>query len=400
MSEEYPRVMPPGGSRLKKSDGNFPFSPKPKAPEPPKPKLEPQTTVRDGREFPCGQCGAALNYDPTLAVLKCQYCGHEQSVPQSADQVNELCFKTYFEHGSVAEEVLAGTEGERRCDGCGANVLITAEKATDACPFCGTHLDNPVTAAKPMMAPGGLLPFMVDKQGAQTEFRKWVNSRWFAPNAFKDMDRLDRVNGLYVPYWTYDAMTWSFYTGQRGDHYYVTVGSGKNRRTEQRTRWTSVSGRVDHWFDDVLVCASKSLPDKQVEELEPWDLKGAVPYQPAYLSGFQTERYQVSAQDGFDLAKVRMDKQIREFICQQIGGDVQRISSVQTQIDGVTFKYLLLPIWLAVYRYDNKPYRVLVNARTGEVQGERPWSWVKIALAVIAGSGLIGLIVYYFMQAQ
>jgi hypothetical protein len=84
---------------------------------------------------------------------------------------------------------------------------------------------------------------------------------------------------------------------------------------------------------------------------------------------------------------------IRDDVVRDIGGDHQRVHRVETRHEGVTFKHVLLPVWLAAYRYRDRTFRFVVNARTGEVQGERPWSWVKIALAVLAGLALLLLVI-------
>ncbi len=307
--------------------------------------------------------------------------------------MREVSFETWAQAAHVTEGVLAGTDGERRCDGCGATILISQKLATEMCPFCGTHLSNPVKSATPMMEPWGVLPFSVTEATARESFRKWVAGRWFAPNDFKRMADMGRVSGLYVPYWTYDAMTFSWYRGERGDAYYVTVGSGKNQRRERRVRWRPASGSVRHWFDDVLVCASKGLPEKLVHELEPWDLKTMQAYRPEFLGGFRTERYQLDAKEGFGLARAIMDRVIDSLVRRDIGGDEQRVHSIRTQVSNVTFKHVLLPVWLAAYRYKDRTFRVLVNARTGEVQGERPWSAAKITLFVLMCIAIVAVVI-------
>jgi hypothetical protein len=152
----------------------------------------------------------------------------------------------------------------------------------------------------------------------------------------------------------------------------------------QRTRWSYVSGRVENTFDDILVLASNSLPRKIAQRLEPWDLKNLVPYRDEYLSGFVAESYQVDLPQGFESAKQIMDGVIRQTICRDIGGDHQRIASVETQYENVTFKHTLLPVWISAYRYREQVFRFLVNARTGEVQGERPYSAWKITVLVLS----------------
>ena len=335
-------------------------------------------------------------FDPTASQLTCPYCGNQQAIPQAPNEIRELSYEAYFREGNLTAEVLENTALEVRCPGCGAVVEIAANVAMDNCVFCGTHLDNPGHSPVPAMRPQGVLPFAVDLRRARESFSGWAKSRWFAPNDLYKMALLGRLEGLYVPYWTYDAATFSFYSGMRGDHYWVTVRGPKGEsRQERRTRWTPVSGRVQHFFDDVLVCASQGLPDKLVRELEPWSLEGVKPYTADYLAGYKTERYQVDVRQGFDHARPIMDAYIRTLIDRDIGGDVQQITSVETQYDGVTFKHLLLPIWLAAYRYQNTSYRVLVNAQTGEVSGERPYSWIKITLVVM----LVAIIVLVIVVA-
>jgi hypothetical protein len=158
-----------------------------------------------------------------------------------------------------------------------------------------------------------------------------------------------------------------------------------------------VSGEVFNRFDDVLVMASRSLPDKYARALEPWDLQNLQPYRDAYLSGFRAESYQINLPEGFELAKEIMADAIHATICRDIGGDHQRVTSVNTFYDRITFKHLLLPVWLSAYRYRGKTYRFLVNARTGEVQGERPYSWIKITLAILAAVPFVAALAYFIV---
>ncbi|MCC6156271.1 MAG: hypothetical protein IT367_21070, partial [Candidatus Hydrogenedentes bacterium] len=244
---------------------------------------------------------------------------------------------------------------------------------------------------------------------ARDLFKEWIRSLWFAPNALRKLARQDSpINGLYCPYWTYDTHVTTHYTGMRGDDYwdtetYTTRENGQTvTRTRQvrKTRWWPASGTVYNQFDDVLVVASESLPRKYAQALEPWDLEKLVPYQDAYLAGFRAESYQVDLPNGFERAKEIMAPTIHQTICSDIGGDHQQVSSQDSSYAGITFKHVLLPVWLSAYRYRNKIYRFLVNARSGEVQGERPWSWAKITLVVLAGCALAGGIAYWIAQSQ
>jgi ribosomal protein S27E len=358
--------------------------------------IERAETAKRHDHFPCHGCGAALEFSPGQLSLTCPYCGTTSEIPTTQEEVRELAYLDYFKLARLAPEVLQGVNLEVKCPKCAAVSEIPANVAADRCAFCGTPIENPTGDPTAMMRPQGVLPFRVEQREARTLFERWSSTRWFAPNDLPKMAALGQLNGLYVPYWTYDSFTITFYTGMRGDHYYVTTRDSKgNTRQERRTRWTPVSGRVDHWFDDVLVCASKGLPPKLVRDLEPWELHHVKDYKPELIAGFRVERYQIDAQNGFETAKGYMNSTIQALVRRQIGGDVQTITSMKTQYDGITFKHLLLPVWIAAYQYYNKTYRILVNAQTGEVQGERPWSWIKITLAVIGVLIMVALVLYF-----
>ncbi len=244
-----------------------------------------------------------------------------------------------------------------------------------------------------MLKPRSLLPFKVEEQRAQEHFQAWIKGRWFAPSALKRRALNPRgLKGIYVPYWTFDSNTTSFFSGERGIDHQVretyTEREGEETlektRTVTKTRWEPAGGVVWKSFDDVLVLASTSLPKRYTDALEPWDLENLIPYDASFLSGFITERYQVSLEEGFEQAKDAMGRRIDEAARHDIGGDHQRVRHVRTRHSNVTFKHVLLPIWGNAYRHGGKTYLFVINGRTGEVQGERPYSMAKIAMTVAA----------------
>ncbi|MCU0613194.1 MAG: hypothetical protein MUE60_15580 [Candidatus Eisenbacteria bacterium] len=354
--------------------------------------------------FPCRSCGAKVEFAPGAGTLKCPYCGASNEIPRSAEDIVELDFHAFLAEASAKAETMEASAAT--CPSCGATSSVEAHTTLSHCPFCGTQL---MVKAQPhrFIKPKALLPFAVTQQDAWVRFRAWLKKLWFAPGTLKAFARAsDSLKGMYIPYWTYDANTTSHYLGERGDDYTVSESyqtkdnQGRTvTRTRQvvKTRWTPASGVVWNDFDDVLVLASASLPRAQTERLEPWDLKNLAPYQDEYVSGFGAEAYQVDLKDGFDRAKEIMDVAIRSSICADIGGDHQKIHSVKTRHDNITFKHILLPIWISAYRYRNKVYRFIINGRTGEVQGERPWSKMKIALFVMA---IIAVAVILFKVLQ
>jgi hypothetical protein len=249
------------------------------------------------------------------------------------------------------------------------------------CSFCAASIVSKSYANR-RIKPKSIVPFQVDRARAQEAFRRWIRKQWLAPNDLKRFARSDAgFSGMYLPFWTYDCQTSSDYEGERGEDYTVRGSDGKTRR---ETRWSSASGHIEHFHDDVLVMASKTLPDDILGATADWDLAKLVPYQAEFVSGFHAEAYQVGLKEGFPVARAAIDEQVADLARRDIGGDHQRIHSVKTRYSGVRFKHVLLPCWISAYRYHDKPYRFLINGQTGEVSGQSPKSWIKVTLLVMA----------------
>src|SRR4029079_7076178 len=161
-----------------------------------------------------------------------------------------------------------------------------------------------------------------------------------------------------------------------------------------RVRWAAARGRVRRDFDDVLVLGSTSLPKRFTDALAPWDLSVLSPYEPKFLAGFRAEGYTVAVDDGYREARQIMNATIETDVRRDIGGDQQQVDQTKTSVGALTFKHVLLPVWLAAYRYRGKSFRFVVNGRTGTVEGERPYSTVKIAIAVAIGLIIVGIIAF------
>ncbi len=367
--------------------------------------MDPGTTsTASQREYPCQACGAKLQFAPGSDGLTCPYCGAHQQIAAPSKPVSERSFEQAIaELAQRPASSLAAGAHEMQCTGCGALTVLAGHAAS--CPFCDSPLVAPVDPDREMIVPDSLLPFKVDARTAGEKFKEWVTSRWFAPNDLAERAQRATIDGVYLPYFTYDSHAHAVYVGSRGEYYYETESytdsEGKSQtRQVRKTRWYSASGDVDVDFDDLLICASKSLPTALVEGLEPWDLAELRSFEPAFLSGFMAERAAIELREGFDLAKQKMVPNIESAIRSDIGGDEQRISNWTAEYSRVTFKLFLLPMWISSFRYTDKVFRFVVNARTGEVSGERPWSKIKIALAVIAAVLLIAAIVVAVKLSQ
>lgn len=363
--------------------------------------------VAEEHHWPCAQCGADLRYAPGQTELKCDHCGHVQAIAAKAPRVKARALGELDLAKGLDDDLPAAATEEVRsthCPNCAAVVEFQGASHATECPFCATPVVVD-TGSHRRIKPQALVPFELTETQARVALTGWLGSLWFAPNGLLEYTRKGRaMAGIYVPFWTFDADTESNYRGQRGDHYYVTetvtvMVNGKSERRQQqvqKTRWTSVSGHVVRDFDDVLVMASTSLPARLGNDLTPWDLGKLEPYATDYLAGFQAEGYTISLSDGRDKSHDIMAGVIDQDVRRDIGGDVQRVDSVSTNYSAETFKHILLPVWTAAYKYGGKSYQFLVNGQTGEVQGERPYSWWKIGFAVVAAAVLAAGATYLY----
>ena len=327
-----------------------------------------------------------MTYDAASGGLLCSHCGHNQAV-NATGTVDEQRYQEFLEKGAMNLQPMARDAMQARCDSCGAVVNFTPPETATECDFCGVKIVAQPKSADPLVAPHGVLPFSVPPKAAVRNFNEWLNSLWFAPSKLKQLAAAEKMSSVYIPYWTYDAATVSDYEGHRGEHYtdwvtYTENGQTKTRAV-QKTRWHSASGTVSRHFDDVCVPATASLPGEYLEKLEPWDLAELQPYEPAFLSGHKAQTYKVPLDGGFERFKQIAYDQIHEDCREDIGGDAQRVSDIDTAYSNITFKHLLLPIYAGAYRFNGSTYQIVVNGRTGEVQGDRPYSWIKIAALVM-----------------
>ena len=353
--------------------------------------------------FPCDTCGSDLRFAPDAGMLVCDHCGQAEPVDTGAGTITAIRELDFQDAVSINQSEVDIQESRRlSCPNCSAQFEISEEKHAAECPFCATPVVTE-TGLHRQIKPRGVVPFTLTEDAGRSAMNKWLGSLWFAPSGLQEYARKGRrMQGIYVPYWTYDADTKSAYRGERGTAYYVsrTVRrDGKNKTVRVRKiKWRAVSGRVARYFDDVLVLASQSLPKDHTDALLPWDLARLEPYQPEYLAGFRAEAYTIGLEDGYRAARHQMDRTILRDVKFDIGGDQQRVHDVDTTFSNVTFKHILLPVWLAAYRYRGKTYQFVVNGQTGRVQGERPWSIWKLSGAALLIALLAAVGGYLYAQ--
>ena len=327
----------------------------------------------------CPQCGATVTFDPASGMMHCEYCGYTCELPKAEDE-KEIC-EMDFEAALHTASLNWGEQKKSvQCKQCGAVTIYDALETAAVCPFCGSNSVMPA-ATENTIAPGAVCLFAVTKEQAGENFKKWLKRKWFVPGKAKKSASPEAFNGIYLPYWTYDAQTTSNFTARAG---YDSKNKGKDGKSHITTKWKSVSGIYQEFFDDLTVMASKRQEGSCVRECEPFDLSKLVPYTPQALAGFVAERYSIGLKEGWDKAQQtiqsRLSGNICNYICKQWNADRTDRVKFSTLYHNITYKYLLVPIWISSFKYKDKVYQFVVNGQTGKVGGKSPVSGWRVAL--------------------
>jgi DNA-directed RNA polymerase subunit RPC12/RpoP len=353
--------------------------------------------------FRCLNCGSNMVFNPEKQMLTCFHCESSQAIEATGEQIQKRSYEMFLTPEAFQLQPMATEAMQVSCQSCGATINFTPPETARECDFCGSKIVAQPKSADPLIAPEAVLPLKVSKDEAKKALSSWLGSLWFAPSALKTMAQADKLHSVYLPFWAYDAFTTSQYTGSRGVHYYETetyYENGEERQRQvRRTNWFPVSGTVQRQFVDVSIPATKSLSEEYLQRLH-WDLPAILPYNPAYLSGHKAQTYQVNLEEGFGIFKELSKSTIYSDVTNDIGGDEQQVHHLATDYSNIAFNHLLLPVYAGAYRFNGKVYQIVVNGRSGEVQGERPYSWLKIGCLVFFIIAFILLIILIFSMAR
>jgi len=337
-----------------------------------------------------------LRFNPITNSLKCDFCGGVEKIELKGGRVESYP----LESGLTILDNKRIDSREIQCIRCGASFTLAYDMVSSNCPYCTTPA---ITEFVKPIKPNSLIPFAITPKEAQSRFKSWVGSLWFAPSRLKEfVDGNKRLTALYLPYWAFNANAYTKYSGERGDTYFVTVQkqvviNGKEQivyEKEPRIRWTPVRGEVSNSFRDLEVTATKRLPIGLLESLSPWNTERLIPFDLKYLLGFVSREYTVSLQKGFIRAKSKMESIIDSTIRRDIGGDQQKIDYKDTIYSDEEYKNVLFPVYTADFKWKGEDYIYLINGQSGKVIGERPYSILKITLLILTIVATLAIAIY------
>ena len=366
-------------------------------------------------EFKCPQCGAVTAFSAADGSLTCTHCGfHEipkgiavgEKAPRfefteealvSPSQYKEVPYEVTL--GEVASSEVESEEAKNRkemaCQSCGALTLIPKESLSHTCPFCGSNEVIQRQAPRDLLRPRFLIPFQILASDCASNAGTWLGSSWMTPSTLRNLANLAPFQAMYLPFWTFHAINnadWKAEVGHTKIERYYSDGEWKERPV---TVWRWESGHTRLNIENLLVTGTSRLSSIILEKIKGFDLRALVAYEPKYLAGFHAQAYDIPLEQAWETGRVEMREQTRKACLSEASTAQVRNFSMNLDFSDESWRYVLLPIYLAAYKYDNQTYQIMVNGQTGDIAGQRPADWNKIWLviaALLAPGVLLGLI--------
>ena len=371
----------------KKYDLNTPFGSAEKKDAPFKPNKENSLfdvgkadfgNTLSGNAQKCLGCGSNLYYDADTQSLICHICGNVYN-PATMEMNGSLGINNPEQEYGIDDELDYEDRGniEIVCNSCGSQIVTDSNTSATMCPFCG----SPTLVTRKLtrqFRPDAIIPFSKTKEDAKRLYLEHISGVPHVPSAFKTNATIDKISGVYVPFWLVSAdvsMDIGGWTHKivDGSRYYDRE---KQERLHTHSMDVPVDGVVSFSLKDVPFDASRKISDRLMEACEPFDLSELVPYKPSYLPGFLAEKYDAQPKDMYDRIKTRLDNYCHDIAEQVQFEDVDAFTynTAYTMINYKNYKvtYCLLPIWFLNVYYNEMNYQFAVNGQTGEVCGVIP----------------------------
>lgn len=314
------------------------------------------------KEYKCPSCNAPLEFNPPTQNWKCHYCSSEFTLEQ-IDTVRKE---------EASDEDMAELDSYK-CSSCGAELIADATTSATFCLYCKSPTIIK-TRFSGRFKPKSVIPFHLVSDQAKEIYKKWINKKLFAPNEFKQKEEIDKVTGIYAPYWLFNCRADGMISGEA-----TRVTSWRQGNYQYtNTKFFLVTRRGNAHYDKIPVDASKKLDDKFMYMAEPFDYTNMTDFSMKYMSGFMAEKYDVES----DEAKVTMQRRAEEYIEDRLKSTVTGYSSFsvrdrQVNLSEHEASYAMLPIYLLINKFKGKDHIFIINGQTGKVVGDTPISHIK-----------------------
>jgi len=345
--------------------------------------------------FNCPQCGGIAAYDIKEGGLTCMYCGHKESAQHSVvgTKANKFEFKV-----ETMERAAVGWGESRQainCQNCGSQISVPPNELTHTCVFCGSNKVIQREVPQEVLRPRSLLPFQLEATACQEIFNTWLGNHWLTPKSLQQVANLHEFTGIYLPFWTFDTVTkadWKAEVGHKETERYKEHGEWKTRTV---IKWRWESGHVRENFTNILISGTTHVSASLLGQIQDYDLSQLVHYDATLLAGLQAQAYEVPLKDAWKKAREQMRERNRQSCRADASTSRIRNFSIALGFADETWRYILLPAYIATYSYHDTPYQIAINGQRGTIAGPRPVDWRKLwlILAAFFGSSLFALLV-------
>lgn len=337
-----------------------------------------------GISLKCPHCGSALTFNPDSQLLECSVCDSKFSEEELKDKT--ISFK---EQETFDEELK-----DYHCPSCGAEILADDTTTTEFCAYCG----SPVVLrgrVNGMLKPNLIIPFAINKEKAKEILINYLKQYMYVPKSFFDEANLDKITGIYYPFWEADVDTDSHMMAEAVK--IRTWTTGDRKYTEKSYYNIHRSGQIH--FEDISVNALKSADKKLIESVLPFPIENHKDFKMEYLSGFYAKKNDLSFEDVSGEIGEKIISYANTVLLNTVDGynGGVNIRDSHSNILKQSHDYTLLPVWILDYKYRGKDYTFAVNGVTGKAFGEIPMSKPKLWLtfagvtaSVVALLSLIG----------
>jgi DNA-directed RNA polymerase subunit RPC12/RpoP len=363
----------------------------------------PVSTKEDDKpihEFKCPNCGAVTAYSIDQGGLACEHCGYKEAVKAEVVGTQAEALEFSLANLAIAAHGWGDERKDLRCLSCGAEIAIPADSMAATCAFCGSNKVIHEVANQQRLRPKFLIPFEIDNQKCQIIAREWLGKSWMVPKELRQYASLDSFTPIYLPYWTFHANTsasWKAEVGHRVSQRYYD-SSSKSWKTRTKIVWRWETGNAMLTIDDLLIAGTERVSVLHLGNIDQYNLTSIVSYDPAFLAGFQAKGYDRPLETAWELAREVMREKTKDTCMSQTSTNLVRNFSMKLDFADESWRYLLLPVYLAAYQYEQKTFHAVVNGQTGVISGQRPVDWKKIWLVIAAIlspgilAGLLGII--------
>lgn len=355
--------------------------------------------MADLQEYKCPCCGGAIEFDSSIQKLKCPYCETEFDIETLADY-DKMSTDDNDEMEWSMDSATQWTEGEQEgmrvyvCNSCGGEIVADENTAASLCPYC----DNPVVIKGSVsggLKPEYIIPFKLDKKAAKAKFKQHLEGKKLLPKVFKTQNHLEEIKGIYVPYWVFDSNADAKlrYKGKKVKNW----SDSKNYYTE--TSFYSIVREGNIAFESVPVDGSSKIADDLTESLEPFDMKDAVLFQPAYFAGYMADKYDVDK----DRAVSRANERVRNSTQDAFKNTIKGYQGVtyeggNIRLTNAKAHYVMYPVWLMTTKWKNEIYTFAMNAQTGKFVGNLPIDKSIAGKIFLRTAGIVAAVLFVIMS--